>query len=168
MDYWITKQLRAAVLADLAEFIPEGYWNREVEKFALNESIRGAAHLSFEIRWGFLAGSLGRQLYFESSVSMTPRQVAASEMLMHLGMLAGAVGARDTCSSISRLAEQKRTSDGNASQVGSQLTRSQIPQLESNVRQGLKQYLLHLDAADAAPFQSLLYEPPALKAATLS
>ncbi len=40
MDWWIVKQLRAKVLEDLHEFIPENYFETEAEKFKLDKSIK--------------------------------------------------------------------------------------------------------------------------------
>ena len=40
MDWWIVKQLRAQILEDLREFVPQGYFESEVEKFYLNDGIK--------------------------------------------------------------------------------------------------------------------------------
>jgi hypothetical protein len=160
MDYWIVKQLRAAILSDLWEFVPAEYFDGEKEQFKLDERINGAAHISFEMRWGYLAGTLGRRLYFESSSPMSARQVSASEMLMHLGLLAAAEASMEACTKLSDEAKTKDIPDGNSGAVAEQLRVEQIPQLKSNLVQGLKQYLRHLTPAEGEPFKPLLDSIP--------
>ncbi|MDP1594366.1 MAG: hypothetical protein Q8L80_09030 [Gallionella sp.] len=102
MDWWILKQLRAMILTDLRDFVPHGYFESEVEKFKLDDRITGADHFSHELRWGYLAGDLGRRLFFKSTAIMSARQVSASEVLMNLGMLAGAEAAQGSTTQLSK------------------------------------------------------------------
>ena len=156
MDWWILKQLRAMILTDLRDFVPQGYFESEVEKFKLDDSITGADHFSHELRWGYLAGDLGRKLFFKSTAIMSARQVSASEMLMNLGMLAGAEAAQGSATQLSKDAEEKGVSDGNAGVVAVQLRDEHIPTLSNNIRGALKQYLRYLTPFEAEPFLPLL------------
>lgn len=157
MDWWIVKQLRAMILTDLRDFVPQGYFESEVEKFKLDDSITGADHSSHELRWGYLAGDLGRRLFFMSTAIMSARQVSASEVLMNLGMLAGAEAAQCVTAQLSKDAKLKGVSDGNAGVVSKQLEDQQIPTLTNNVRGALKRYLCYLTPLETAPFLCLYW-----------
>jgi len=56
------------VLEDLRDFIPQGYFDREAEKFKFNDGIKNSGHYSRELRWGYLAGKLGKRLFFRKAV----------------------------------------------------------------------------------------------------
>jgi hypothetical protein len=107
VDWWIVKQLRVMILTDLSDFVPHGYFESEAEKFKLHDGIKNSDHFSRELRWGYLAGRLGKRLYFESTAIMSPRQVSASEVLMNLGMLASAEAAQGATKQLSKDAEAK-------------------------------------------------------------
>ena len=156
LDYWIIKQLRGAVLSDLDKFIESGYFDSEKDKFFLGDKIGNAKYLSAEMRWGYLAAKLGKKLYFESTATMSARQVAASEVLMHLGMLASTAASMKVCTNINIDAAALKVPDGNSGEVAQQLKREHLPIFTENLLQGLKQYLLHLSKAEAAPFATLL------------
>lgn len=162
MDWWIVKQLRAMVLTDLRDFVPQGYFESEVETFKLHDGIRNSDHFSCEIRWGYLAGQLGRRLFFESTAIMSARHVSASEVLMNLGMLASAEAAQGVTMQLSKDAETKGVSDGNAGAVAEQLRDQHIPTLSNNVSGALKQYLRYLTQLEAEPFLPLLGLVPSL------
>lgn len=156
MDWWILKQLRAMILTDLRDFVPQSYFESEVEKFKLDDRITGADHFSHELRWGYLAGDLGRRLFFKSTAIMSARQVSASEVLMNLGMLVSAEAARGVTTQLSKDAGLKGVADGNAGVVAKQLEDQQIPTLTNNVKGALKQYLRYFTPLEAAPFLPLL------------
>jgi hypothetical protein len=149
------KQLRAMVLADLRDFVLQGYFESEVEKFKFDDRIKNSDHLSRELRWGYLAGKLGQMLFFESSV-MSARQVSASEVLMNLGMLAGAEAAQGAAKQLSKDAKTAGVSDGNAGSVAEQLEHQHIPTLSNNIVGALEQYLHYLKPLEAKPFRSLV------------
>jgi hypothetical protein len=161
LDAWILRQLRGQVLSDLRQYIPEGYFNSAPDRLKI-EDIEGSSsnHLSFELGWGYLAGTLGRQLYFESTIIMSAREVAASEMLMHLAALAASEAQRQSCDRLGKAANKRNVSDGNASVVSKQIKDEIIPQLELNLIHGLKQYLLHLTLDEGRPFKSLIQNSP--------
>lgn len=156
LDWWIVKQLRSMVLTDLREFIPDNYFSGEVETFKFHEGIANAAHWSSEMRWGYLAGNFGRKLFFHSTAIMTARQTSAAEVLMNLGMLAGAEAAQGTSQQLAIEATAKGVSDGNAGAVAEQLRVEHIPTLTNNIRVGLKRYLRYLTSFEAEPFLPLL------------
>lgn len=156
MDWWILNQLRAMILTDLRDFIPHGYFESEVEKFKLDDRLTGADHFFRELRWGYLAAKLGKKLFFDSTSSMSARQVSASDVLMNLGMLVSAEAARDVTTQLSKDAGLKGVSDGNAGAVAAQLRDEHIPTLSNNIRGALKQYLRYLTPFEAEPFLSLL------------
>jgi hypothetical protein len=156
LDWWIVKQLRGMVLTDLREFVPEGYFSGGIEAFRLHEGMANATHYSSEMRWGYLAGRLGQKLSFHSTVTMTARQTAATELLMNLGMLAAAEAAQGASEQLSSDAKAKGVSDGNAGPVPEQLRADHIPTLSENIRGALKQYLRYLTPLEAAPFLPLL------------
>jgi hypothetical protein len=156
MDWWIMKQLRAMVLTDLREFIPDGYFESDVEKFKLHHEIKNSDHFSRELRWGYLATKLGKELFFESTIIMSPQQVSACEVLMNLGMLTASEAAQKVTMQLSKDAAEKNISDGNAGAVAEQLEQQQIPTLTNNVVGALYQYLRYLPPHEAEPFRPLL------------
>lgn len=156
MDWWIVKQLRAMVLNDLREFVPHGYFENEVENLKLHDQIKNSDHFNRELKWGYLAGNLGKMLFFESNVIMSARQVSASEVLMNLGMLACAEAAQGVTMQISKTAKEAGISDGNAGTVAEQLDLQHIPTLSDNVEGALEQYLRYLTPHEAEPFVPLL------------
>ena len=156
MDWWILKQLRAMVLSDLREFIPQGYFESEVEKFKLHDSIEGAKHLSRELRWGHLATKLGHELFFRSTAIMSARQVSASAVLMNLGMLVATEAGHHSCKQVSKIAEAAGLPDGNAGAIAKQLENEALPVFLNNVKGSLEQYLRYLSALEKEPFLQLL------------
>ena len=160
MDWWIVKQLRAMVLEDLRDFVPQGYFESEAERFKFYDGIKISAHFSSELRWGYLAGKLGKRLIFESTAIMSARQVSASEVLMNLGVLAAAEAAQGVTTQLSKDAKEAAVSDGNAGAVAEQLGHQQIPTLSNNVIGALEQYLRYLTPLEAAPFSPLLISVP--------
>lgn len=162
VDWWIVKQLRAMILTDLRDFVPQGYFESEVEKWKLHDGIKNSDHFSRELRWGYLAGKLGRTLFFESTAILSARQVSASEVLMNLGMLAAAEAAQGVTTNLSKDAEAKGVSDGNAGAVAKQLEDQQIPILSNNVRGALDRYFRYLTPLEQEPFLPLLVAVPDL------
>lgn len=156
MDWWIVKQLRAMILEDLRDFIPQGYFETETEKFKIDDSIKNSTHYSSEMKWGYLAGRLGQKLFFKSNAIMSARQTSASEVLMNLGMLAAAEAAKGSTKQLSKYAEEIGVPDGNAGNVAEQLENQQIPILSNNVTGALEQYLRYLIPLEAEPFTPLL------------
>ena len=156
MDWWIIKQLRARLIEDLREFVPDGYFDGQVEQFKLNDGIENSKHFSGELRWGYLAGTLGKRLFFDSTAIMSARQVSACEVLMNLGMLTGAEAVHSISAQLSKRAINVGVSDGNAGLVAEQLQNDGIPILSNNVVGALEQYVKHLEPHEANPFLSLL------------
>lgn len=155
MNSWTLKQLRALVLSDLNAFIPKDYFNQKIESLWLNNSFISNEYLSFENQWGYLAAKLGHKLYFHTSTNLSPRQVAASEVLMNLGMLASAEVSLSACEQIQTKAMDKKIDDGNAGNVAAQLRTESIPNLQENIRGSLEQYLHHLPHEETRPYVSL-------------
>lgn len=144
------------ILTDLRDFVPQDYFESEVETFKLDDRIANSEHFSHELRRGYLAARLGQKLFFKSTIIMSARQVSASEVLMNLGMLASAEAAQGATAQLSKDAEAIGVSDGNAGAVAKQLGDQHIPTLSNNVREGLKQYLRYLTPIEAEPFLPLL------------
>jgi hypothetical protein len=156
VDWWIVKQLRAMILTDLRDFVPQGYFESEAEKFKLHRGTKNSDHFSRELRWGYLVGRLGKRLFFDSTAIMSARQVSASEVLMNLGMLAGAEAAQGVATQLSKDVEDKGVSDGNAGAVAEQLGHQHRPTLSNNVGGALEQYLRYLTPHEAEPFFPLI------------
>lgn len=155
-SWWVEDQLRAALLTDLNSIIPEGYFELEGNKLQLDASLDKSGHLSKELSWGHSAGRLGQSIYFKNQKIITPRQLAAADALMNLGLLVGARASHQACSNVKTRADELKVFDGNAGAVALKLKEEQIPQLELNVRGALTQYLRHLSKEEAAPYMSLL------------
>lgn len=153
MDTWILKQLRALVLLDLDRFIPSGYFLQQTSTF--DPSIPNSNHLSKELSWGILAAKIGKSLHFDSPSGITPRQIAASEVLMNLGMLASTQANHSAARSLSEKAKSLNAPDGNTAQVALQLNEA-IFTFHDNIRGALQQYLHYLAPFDRQPFESLL------------
>jgi hypothetical protein len=158
MDSWILKQLRALILSDLKDHIPKDYFDEKIENLPLNDTFKSHEYLSYEKKWGCLVGKLGQKLYFQPPLGISPRQVAASEILMNLGMLAATEASLSATEQIYERAKEKEISDGNAGVVAAQLKNEHIPIFQDNVRGGLKQYIHHLTPEEAKPYISLLHK----------
>jgi len=158
VDWWIVKQLRAMVVEDLSEFVPQGYFESEPDKFKLHNRIKGSQHFSREITWGYLAYKLGRRFFFEANANMSARQVSASDVLMNLGLLACGEAESGATAQLSKDAEAKGISDGNAGAVAEQLEKQHVPTFLNNVRGALEQYLRYLTPLEREPFLPLLAE----------
>lgn len=156
MDWWIVKQLRATILSDLQDFIPKDYFAGEVDNFKLHDGIQSNEHLSHEMRWGYLAAKLGKDLFYDPPLGMSARQVSASDVLMNLGMLVAAEAAQNVTTQLSENAEAKGVSDGNSGLVAEQLKQEQIPPLLNNAMGAIEQYLRHLTPLEAAPYSPLI------------
>ena len=163
MDWWIQKQLRSMVVTDLGALIPGDYFEREIDKFAIDRTIDKSGLLSKELRWGYLAGVIGKKLFFDNSSLMTARQKSASELLMNLGILAVAEATHMSCLSVRDIADENGVFDENAGEVASQINSEQIPVLKNNVRGALMQYLKHLSREEANPFLELLSKRDLIK-----
>ena len=160
MDHWVLRQLRGRVLSDLSEFVPDGYFDTEKEKFPVHADIEGARMLSNEMRWGYLAGKLGQKLQFHTTMLMTARQVSASEVLMHLGALAAVEAQQKVTEKLSKKAQMLNVPDGNSTAVAEQMKKEHIPQFQLNLLAGLQQYLLYLSPEEAKPFMSIVQNTP--------
>lgn len=156
MNSWILRQLRALLLSDLKGHIPKNYFNQKIIGLQLNSSFKSHEYLSFESQWGYLAAKLGQKLHFQPPTDLTPRQVAASETLMSLGMLASSEAALSACEQIQNKALEMKIADGNAGNVAAQLKNEAIPTFQNNIRGALQQYLHHLTAEEARPYVSLV------------
>ena len=158
MDRWILKQLRAQVLGDLRDYIRAGYFKENIERFKLSDTIKSHNSLSSELHWGYQAAKLGKELYFGNYRGLSPRQIAASEVLMNMGMLASAAVGQAVCEFISDKADELNVDDGNSGVVAKQLKNEQIPVLERNIVGALGQYLKYLKRDEAAPFLVLVQD----------
>lgn len=156
MNSWTLKQLRALVLSDLSGHIPRNYFDQNIESLNLNDFFQSNEYLSFENNWGYLAVKIGKKLYFQPQIDLSPRQVAACELLMNLGMLAIATVSLNACEQIQQKALEKNIPDGNARNVATKLKHEDIPVFHNNIRAALEQYLRHLSIDEARPYVSLL------------
>lgn len=156
MNWWIVKQLRALVLTDLRAFIPPNYFESKSDTFELHNSLENSDHYSRELRWGYLATELGKRLFFESTIIISARQVSASELLIHIGLLAGFEATQGATKKLSEKAQEKGIPDSNAGEVAEQLGKQQIPTARNNIRGALEQYLRYLTPLEAKPFLPLL------------
>jgi len=150
------------LLEDLRDFIPDRYFDGEVDQFKLNDGIENSKYFSRELSWGYLAGTLGQRLFFDSTTVMSARQVSACEVLMNLGMLASAEASHGISAQLSKKAKNVGISDGNAGLVAEQLQNEGIPTLSKNVVGALEQYVKYLKPHEAKPFLSLLSARPAI------
>ncbi|WP_459939510.1 hypothetical protein [Desulfonatronum parangueonense] len=141
---------------DLQNLIPKDYFECEAKDMKFDPSFDNAKHLSAEFRWGYLAGKLGRDLFFEGPFNMTARQVSASEVLMNLGMLASSQAVLAISRQISQRAAELKIPDGNAGKVAEQVETEHIPTFEENIKGALSQYLSHLGTDEAQPFRSMV------------
>lgn len=156
MRWWVEEQLKAALLTDLKDLIPADYFQRAENQLSIDSTLDRSGHLSSELSWGHAAGKLGHTLYFKNKVIISPRQVAAAEVLMHLGMLVSAKASQEACSNLKQHADAMNVQDGNSGVVSLQLKEEHIPQFENNLNGGLVQYLKHLSKEEALPYISLL------------
>lgn len=156
MDWWVLKQLRAMVLDDLRELIPQGYFETTADVLKFHDGIKNHAFFSHECGWGYQAAKLGKKLFFETTANLTARQVSASEVLMNLGFLACTEAMHGVASQLSEKAKEAGVSDGNSGVVAAQLNTQHIQGFEENILGALEQYLRYLTTHEAAPFTHLL------------
>lgn len=160
MDWWAVKQLRAMVLGDLQTYVPAGYFENCDLNLTLNDFFKNSKYLSAELRWGYLAGRLGLRLIYEPTSFMSARQVCASELLIHLGMLAAVQSQEAATTQLSLRCNAIGVSDQNTGVVAGQF-RSYITTCSDNLSGALKQYFHYLTPFEAAPFRHLLAPDPA-------
>ena len=122
----------------------------------MSHEIPNSKHYNSELKWGSLAGKLGRDLVFDQPYGLTARQVSASDLLMNLGLQACAETAQKVTEYLSKQAQEKNTPDGNAGIIAKQLENEQLPVFFDNTIESLKQYLLYLNSEEKTPFLSLL------------
>lgn len=143
---------------DLKDRIPDGHFDQPFATF--DSKIPNSNFLNREMQWGYFAGTLGKSLHFEGPVDMTPRQIAASDVLMNLGMLAASEASRSATWHLNKKATELGVDDGNAGSVARQLDDA-IDTFHGNIRGALAQYLNYLNPAEQKPFLPLLTpEPP--------
>jgi len=155
LDWWILKQLRAMVLEDLNEFVPHGYFEKDLHQFKLPDEIQGSKHFSNELKWGYLAGNLGRELFF-GSVQMSARQVSASDVLMNLGLLAGLEAMCGVTAQLAKDLISKGSLNDNVKSVEEQLENQYTPIALNNMMGALEQYLRYLNQKEKELFLPLL------------
>lgn len=154
-SWWIYKQLRSQVMTDLQKHIPENYFSHIDARLKINKSFNSANYLESEMQWGYKAGTLGKKLFFDNSIIMTAKERSASEVLMHLGLLATAEVSQKMCEELAVKATERGIDDGNSNVVSKQLKTFDIPTFQANLQGGLTQYLKHLQGAELAPFIEL-------------
>lgn len=103
-----------------------------------------------------MAVELGKKLYFQPPAGLTARQISASELLMNLGLLAAAESMLSASEQLSNRAAALDISDGNSSNVASQLKNSHVPTFKNNISGAFEQYIHHLTYEEAKPYMSLL------------
>ena len=162
-SWWLIKTLRSQVLSDLRKHIPDNYFSNIDERLRINTASRSAKHFDSEMQWGYKAATLGKKLFFDDSIIMTAREKSASEILMHLGMLATAEVFQKMTEEIAEKANEIGCDDGNASVVSKQVKSSHIPTFQDNLTAGLDRYLKHLNEGERAPFLVLLPQERASK-----
>lgn len=155
-SWWVYKQLRSQVMTDIQKYIPDNHFSNVDERLKINNSFKSANYLESEIQWGYKAATLGKELFFDNSIMMTARERAASEVLMHLGVLTIAKVSQKVTEELADKANEKGIGDGNSSVVSKQLKTSHIPTLQANLQGGLMQYLKYLPEDEIAPFIELL------------
>lgn len=142
--YFNLAKLRAQALGDIKKFIPEGYFTKKTPKISLNDFARFSGITAKEkahtvnnetndsTTWGKKAAEIGKELLcnYQTDI-LTPRQLAASELLMYLGYHAMAI------------------SSG---------SRSLVHFMSKNLRRAIKDYLDHLEEQEKIPFLYLLDE----------
>jgi len=127
MDGWKLDELRAAVICDLKAHIPAGFYAAGQQK-------------------GVTDYKLGKLLYYGNADNpvLTPRELLAAEVLMHLGLLFATKHAAATDIRIGHAEHWKRS----------------IPTFESNLRGALSSYVLRLPPSEAGPLTALLESQP--------
>jgi hypothetical protein len=155
-DWWAINQLRALVVSDLLNFVPAGHFDHTEADFSFSVAIESHKHFSRELKWAQSAVALGRKLFFENSFGLSARQVSASEILMHWGLLASAETMQKVASQVSTEARNAGMGDRNTGAISEQLQAAHVPTFRKNLEGGLAQYFLYLDTMEKAPLVALL------------
>lgn len=156
MEWWVINQLRAKVVWDLKEFIPHDYFESNRDDFKINAPLKGIDHLSEELRWGWLAGKIGNELSHKSNKIMSPRQKAASDLLLDLGNLASATARHEIMLLFAKFAADKGVEIPGARICTEDIKEKWLPAFKNNYLVTLKQYSNYLDEMELKPFLELL------------
>jgi hypothetical protein len=156
MDWWALKQLRAHLLSDLAGYIPAEYFSAECKIAQLNANIDKTGNISSELKWGCLATTIGKRIFYEPPANISARQIAASEVLMHVGMLVSAEAAHQACIRLRELSGGKEVDHHGSGLVEAQLQFEHIPVFCENIKKALCQYLKHLSRTEVLPYIHLI------------
>ena len=156
MDWWALKQLRAQLLTDLAHYVPAEYFFGHCGIAQLNASIDKTGYISRELKWGYLAADLGKRIFYEPPANISARQIAASEVLMHVGMLVSAEAARQACRNLCKLSSDKEIGCRGSDLVEAQLQFEHIPVFCENTKKALNQYLKYMSKMEATPYIHLI------------
>lgn len=143
MDHWDFKIIRAAVLHDIREFIPAHHYQ----------------NTATDVQQGVTDGMLGKELFFATNPEMSPRQYAASELLMWIGMR----GANNATLSV--LIDSKLQENSEFKAAYSQLVENE-KQLMKDMLVSLRRYILHLSYNEACPLLSFIQDDPVSKTVT--
>lgn len=155
MREWVEDQLKMALLTDLKGVIPKDYFLQNNQITPLPSSLDSSGHLWRQLSWGHTAGILGKQLYYGQEV-MSPRQLAAADVLMQLGHLVEMRAAQESLSRLKAQRDLRKIDDGGSGHLSRQFQKEHIPQLEENFKGGLTQYLKYLSKEEYLPYISLL------------
>lgn len=156
MDWWIIKQLRAFVMTDLCGFFDEIEFERASDNFKVSSNIPNHQHFLREFRWARGACAVGKRLFFTPAFGMTARHIAASDVLMNMGLLTSAETMHEMLTQICNYAAKIGKSVGNSGDVKMQLEREHIPVFLDNLTGALTRYFYYLSQTEKAPFAPLL------------
>lgn len=144
-------------MAELGQCIDPVEFEKVSAQMTVTNTMPNHEHFARELKWGYSATVCGKKLFYAPLVGMTARQLSASEVLMHLGLLTSAQAQHGMLKQIAAASKDKRAT-GNAGEVRDQLAREHIPTFLENLRGALVQYFKHLSVLESAPFADLLKE----------
>lgn len=145
MDHWVLRQIRAMVLTDLKAFIPEGHFEKRIERIWLT-NVKNADYHNENFQWGYKAFDLRKLVLFPPN-GMTSRQVSAADVLMNMGLFSLTETAKRVTEDLSAQYKAKGLPDCAAKGVHER-NQANLDSAERDLTAALKGYRLHLNDKD--------------------
>ncbi|MGN2670301.1 hypothetical protein [Aliivibrio fischeri] len=157
MDWMIINQLKAEVSSELKEFIPQGYFEQDLETFKFNKYLDPDGFLTKQKQWGYLAASLGNELLQSNKEIMTAKQKCASQVLLFIGLYESTYAGKKITEKNHLLACEKNLI-GNNVPIVLEEHKLHLKEYEKSLKKSLNQYLLYVDSDKSKAFYPIFTE----------
>ena len=153
----LISQLKAEVSSELKEFIPQGYFDQDLEGFKFNKYLDPDGFLTKQIQWGHLAARLGNELLQSNIQIMTAKQKCASQVLLFIGLYESTYVGKKITEKNHSLACEKNLIENSAHLVLED-HKLHLKVHEKSIKSSLNQYLLYVDSDKSKAFYPIFTE----------